>query len=388
MAEWSDWYAKEDPTTWVLAEVLKRRATETPDREYLKFADNPWVSYGEVNARSNRVANALIARGVQPGESVSVMLPNCEEFLPVWFGILKAGAVMSSINTAYKGDFLSWTINLVESKKLFISDVFLDRLDLVKGELPLLEHVIVMKTGAQEGPDPSLKWEPLEALLEEGSDGEPDGVELLVDRRRPDHVHLGHHRPLQGRHQAERGRLLLGPRPARGGLGDGRQVGRVAGRGHLLQLPAALPLQRPGALGLPGAGRRRPGRLRGALLLEHASGSRSRTPRRRSSTRSARSATSSGTSRPRSWTGPTRSTPASPPRRPRTSTTSSRSASGSSSSRATASPRPAWRPTWTRPSRASRARWARPTRATRSRSWSRAPTGRCRPTRRARSWST
>ena len=35
------------------------------------------------------------------------MLPNCEEFIPVWFGILKAGAVMSSINTAYKGDFLS-----------------------------------------------------------------------------------------------------------------------------------------------------------------------------------------------------------------------------------------------------------------------------------------
>ena len=175
MAEWSDWYAREDPTTWVLAEVLKRRATETPDREYLKFADNPWVSYGEVNARANRVANALIARGVQPGESVSVMLPNCEEFLPVWYGILKAGAVMSSINTAYKGDFLSWTINLVEAKKLVISDLYLDRLDLIKGELPLLEHVIVMATGAQEGPDPALTWEPLEALMEAG-DAEPDGI--------------------------------------------------------------------------------------------------------------------------------------------------------------------------------------------------------------------
>ena len=114
---------------------------------------------------------------MEPGESVSVMLPNCEEFLPVWFGILKAGAVMSSINTAYKGDFLSWTINLVEAKKLVISDVFLDRLDLIKDELPLLEHVIVMKTGAQEGPDPSLKWETLEALMGEGSDSEPDGVE-------------------------------------------------------------------------------------------------------------------------------------------------------------------------------------------------------------------
>ena len=136
MGEWSDWYAREDPTKWVLAEVLKSRAAEHPDRDYLKFADRPWVSYGEINARSNRIANSLIARGVQPGESVSVMLPNCEEFIPVWFGILKAGAVMSSINTAYKGDFLSWTINLVEAKKLFISDEYLDRLDLIKGELP------------------------------------------------------------------------------------------------------------------------------------------------------------------------------------------------------------------------------------------------------------
>jgi crotonobetaine/carnitine-CoA ligase len=171
--EWSDWYTKEDPTRWVLAEILRRRAEEHPDRDYLKFAGGPWVSYGQVNARANRVANALIARGVGRGESVSVMLPNCEEFLPVWYGILKAGAVMSSINTAYKGDFLSWTINLVEAKKLIIADAYLDRLDLIKDELPLLEHVIVLQQGKQEGPDPTLPWEPLAALLE-APDSEPD----------------------------------------------------------------------------------------------------------------------------------------------------------------------------------------------------------------------
>ncbi len=176
MAEWSDWYAKEDPTNWILAKILRERAEAHPDRDYLKFTDNDWVSYGEVNSRSNRVANALLARGVQKSESVSVMLPNCEEFLPVWYGILKAGAVMSSINTAYKGDFLSWTINLVEAKKLIISDVFLERLDFIIKELPLLEHVIVMQTGAQEGPDPSLKWEPLSAIMD-SPDNEPDGVE-------------------------------------------------------------------------------------------------------------------------------------------------------------------------------------------------------------------
>ena len=179
MGEWSDWYNRDDPTKWVLAEVLRQRAEATPDRDYLKFADNPWVSYGEVNARANRVANALLQRGLQKGESVSVLLPNCEEFLPVWYGILKAGGVMSSINTAYKGDFLSWTINLVESKTLFIADSHLDRLDLVKTELPHLKHVIVLNTGAKEGPDPDPKIfssEPLEALMS-ASDGEPDGVE-------------------------------------------------------------------------------------------------------------------------------------------------------------------------------------------------------------------
>ena len=175
MAEWSDWYAHEDPTTWVLAEVLKRRAAEHPDRDYLKFADAPWVSYGEINARSNRIANALISRGVAPGESVSVMLPNCEEFIPVWFGILKAGAVMSSINTAYKGDFLSWTINLVESKALVISDQYLDRLDLIKAELPTLERVIVWGSGQREGPDPALPHEPLTELMA-APDSEPSGI--------------------------------------------------------------------------------------------------------------------------------------------------------------------------------------------------------------------
>jgi crotonobetaine/carnitine-CoA ligase len=84
---------------------------------------------------------------------------------------------MSSINTAYKGDFLSWTINLVEAKKLVIADVYLERLDLIKDELPLLEHVIVLQTGKQEGPDPAKwKWETLEELMSAG-DGEPDGVE-------------------------------------------------------------------------------------------------------------------------------------------------------------------------------------------------------------------
>ena len=39
MADWSDWYQKEDLTTWVLPEILQKRAEEHPDRDFLKFGD-------------------------------------------------------------------------------------------------------------------------------------------------------------------------------------------------------------------------------------------------------------------------------------------------------------------------------------------------------------
>ena len=169
-AEWSTWYAEEDPSTWVLAEILRDRADAHGDRPYLRYGDGAWVTYSEMNARANRVANGLIARGVLPGESVSVMLPNCEEFLQCWYGILKASAVMSSINTAYKGDFLSWTINLVQARTLFISDAFLDRLNFIADEVPLLERVIVVPSESPTGPDPSVAFESLAALMDAPAD--------------------------------------------------------------------------------------------------------------------------------------------------------------------------------------------------------------------------
>jgi crotonobetaine/carnitine-CoA ligase len=176
MSEWSDWYRREDPAGWVLPEILRRRAEEHPDREYLKVGDAPWRSYGEVNAMANRVANALIARGLKPGEAVSTLMPNHEENLAVWFGIQKAGGVQCPINLAYKGAFLSWVINLPRSRFLVIADTYLDALAMVQDELPALERVIVHRTGAPGGPDPAFAWEPLSELMT-APDGEP-GVDV------------------------------------------------------------------------------------------------------------------------------------------------------------------------------------------------------------------
>jgi crotonobetaine/carnitine-CoA ligase len=173
MGEWSDWYRREDPTAWVLPRILRERAQGDPDRPYLRFEDGPWRSYGEVNARANRVANALLARGLRHGETVSTLLPNSEDHLPIWFGILKAGGVQSPINTAYLGDFLSWALNLPRARLLVIADSWLGRLAAIADQLPHLERVLVWGSGARDGPDPAVAWEPVEALWEAG-DAEPD----------------------------------------------------------------------------------------------------------------------------------------------------------------------------------------------------------------------
>ncbi|MEI7519764.1 MAG: AMP-binding protein [Thermoleophilia bacterium] len=174
--EWSDWYANEDPTAWVLPRILRDRAAAHPDRPYIRFGDGDWVTYGEIDLRANRIANALIARGLQKGQCVSTLMPNSVDQVALWFGILRAGGVQSPINLAYRGDFLSWVINLPESRFLVISDDLLDRLDHVADELPLLEHVFLWSSDAPHGPNPKVAFEPF-AVLDDAPDTDP-GVEV------------------------------------------------------------------------------------------------------------------------------------------------------------------------------------------------------------------
>ena len=167
MTEWSSWYRTEDPTAWVLPHVLRARAEQHPDRDFVRFGAEPWRSYAQVDADTDRIANAFARRGLIPGEAVSVLMPNCAAQFPVWFGIQRAGGVESPINLAYRGDFLSWVVNLPRSRFLVIADTHLDRLAQVREDLPHLERVIVHETG--EAPD--ARWpagaESLGALFEE-----------------------------------------------------------------------------------------------------------------------------------------------------------------------------------------------------------------------------
>ncbi len=185
MAEWSDWYQHEDPTKWVLPHVLGARAEAHPDRDYLRFGEGPWLSYSEVRSRANRVANGLIARGVEAGETVATMMPNSEANVTTWFGILTAGAVQCPINTAYRGDFLSWAINLPQARTLVMADCYLDLLEDISHELPGLQRVIVWPSpdGATGETPARFARETLEEVAD-ASDETPDVEISYVDDAR------------------------------------------------------------------------------------------------------------------------------------------------------------------------------------------------------------
>jgi carnitine-CoA ligase len=130
-------------TPRVLGELIEDRAKRLGDKIFLRFKDQN-ISYNEINRYTNRCANAFKNLGIGKGDKVSIMLPNCPEFLYLWFGLAKCGAVEVPVNTSYKGEFLRHIVDQSDSKIFVISHEFLDRLKLIENALKKVEKVVVL----------------------------------------------------------------------------------------------------------------------------------------------------------------------------------------------------------------------------------------------------
>lgn len=124
--------------TQTLPGVLEQRVAAHPDKDFLVFeADDGTVatlSYRDFAARVDRTANALIDRGLRPGETVAVMLSNCPDFIVAWFAIAQAGAVMVPVNVLYAPDELRYLLSTSESAAIIIEPKFLN------GFMQIAEH--------------------------------------------------------------------------------------------------------------------------------------------------------------------------------------------------------------------------------------------------------
>ena len=90
------------------------------------FQDGSRLSYRALHRRSNRIAANLLAMGYRKGAHIAVMLPNGPASVLVWFAIMKIGAVIVPVNTAYGGKELDYLLNQSDAQALIVDSRFLD----------------------------------------------------------------------------------------------------------------------------------------------------------------------------------------------------------------------------------------------------------------------
>ena len=102
------------------------------------------ITYDQLDERVNRVGNALEGMGVQKDDKVCVMLPNIPEFLYVWWGNGKLGGVTVPLNTALRGEGLSYIINHCDAETIVLSERFTPVLNEIRDDLTQLKRIIVL----------------------------------------------------------------------------------------------------------------------------------------------------------------------------------------------------------------------------------------------------
>ena len=105
-------------TTYNLAKLLEDSATTYPDRTAVVLGESR-LTYEQLNAFSNMVANLLVSRGIQPGDKVALSCPNLPYFTVVYFGILKAGGTVVPLNVLLKGREVAYHLGDSDAKAYF-----------------------------------------------------------------------------------------------------------------------------------------------------------------------------------------------------------------------------------------------------------------------------
>lgn len=85
--------------------------------------------------KANRVANMLLGRGIKKGDRVAILMFNCLEWLPIYFGILKTGAIAVPFNFRFSADEIQYCADLAQVHILFFGSEFIGRIESIADEL-------------------------------------------------------------------------------------------------------------------------------------------------------------------------------------------------------------------------------------------------------------
>lgn len=99
------------------------------------------MTWSEFNDKSNRFANLLLERGITKGKKVAILLMNCLEWLPIYFGILKTGAIVVPLNFRYSADEIKYCLELAEVDAIIFGQEFIERLESVYKTIPNIKYI-------------------------------------------------------------------------------------------------------------------------------------------------------------------------------------------------------------------------------------------------------
>jgi len=121
-----------DNVTWLEYELIENN----PAGEYRR--DMTWRVFDE---KANRMANLLLKRGIKKGDKVAIHLMNCLEWLPIYFGILKTGAVAVPLNFRYTAEEIKYCLDLSDSVALIFGPEFIDRMESIINQIPKVKTI-------------------------------------------------------------------------------------------------------------------------------------------------------------------------------------------------------------------------------------------------------
>ena len=113
-------------TTWKEYDLVQQTSPVAYRRE---------ITWSVFDEKANRVANMLLSRGIKKGDRVAILMFNCLEWLPIYFGILKTGAIAVPFNFRFSADEIQYCADLAQVHILFFGSEFIGRIESIADEL-------------------------------------------------------------------------------------------------------------------------------------------------------------------------------------------------------------------------------------------------------------
>ena len=150
------------------ADIFEGVVDRVPDREAIVHGSTR-LTYKELDARSNKAANALKKLGIKKGSHIGIYAFNCVEWLEIMLGAYKLCAIPININYRYEEEELKYLIDNADMEAIFYHKQFSNKLENIKSHLPLLKDFICIEddSGEDDVIDKSFNFEDLIANEDE-----------------------------------------------------------------------------------------------------------------------------------------------------------------------------------------------------------------------------